>query len=159
LNKYYKKNAQPVTDEEEKRVLRLVDAQTKKHWKRYYRNRRAARDDEYYSWRKLFLYKRQWDFIASILKGEGGSTYDAIGDAAYSERLVELENKYDRNFNIYVVPQEEMEDEYKRIKIARNALRDATAALPSTPLPNEPAKNMFSLKLISVEKLLLDLAI
>jgi hypothetical protein len=30
------------------------------------------------------------DFIASILKGEGGSTYDAIGDAAYCERLVEI---------------------------------------------------------------------
>ena len=34
---------------------------------------------------------RRRDFILSILKGEGGSTYDAIGDAAYSERLVELE--------------------------------------------------------------------
>jgi len=74
LNKYYKKNAQPVTDEEEKRVLRLVDAQAIKHLKRYYRNRRAARDDEYYSWQKSFLYKRRRDFILSILKGEGGST-------------------------------------------------------------------------------------
>jgi hypothetical protein len=65
--------------------------------------------------------------------------------------LVELENEYDRNFNIYDVPQEEMEDVCKRIKIAsdalrdarikiaRNALRDATAALPSTPLLNEPS--------------------
>ena len=54
LNKYYKKNAQPVTDEEEKRVLRLVDAQAIKHLKRYYRNRRAARDDECYSWQSRF---------------------------------------------------------------------------------------------------------
>ena len=66
LNKYYKKNAQPVTDEEEKRVLRLVDAQAIKHLKRHYRNRRAARDDEYYSWQKSCLYKRRRDFIASI---------------------------------------------------------------------------------------------
>ena len=47
LNKYYKKNAQPVTGEEEKRVLRLVDAKSIKYLKRYYRNMRAARDDEY----------------------------------------------------------------------------------------------------------------
>ncbi len=67
LVKYYKKNAQPVMDKEEKRVLRLVDAQSKKHLKRYYRNMRAARDDEYYSWRKSFLYKRRRDFIASTL--------------------------------------------------------------------------------------------
>jgi hypothetical protein len=59
--------------------------------------------------------------------------------------LVELENEYDRNFNIYDVPQEEMEDVCKRIKIASDALRDArimrdaTAALPSTPLLNEPS--------------------
>ena len=59
LNKYYKKNAQPVTDEEERRVLRLVDAQSKKHLKRYYRKMRAAQDDEYYSWRKSFLYNRR----------------------------------------------------------------------------------------------------
>jgi hypothetical protein len=139
LNKYYKKNAQPVMDEEEKRVLQLVDAQSKKHLKRYYRNMRAAQDDEYYSWQKLFLYKRRQDFIASILKGEGGSTHDAIGDAAYSVRFVELKNEYDRNFNIYNVPQEEMEDIYERIEIACDALRDATAALPSAPLLNEPA--------------------
>jgi hypothetical protein len=112
---------------------------------------RAARDDNYYSWQKSFLYKRRRDFIASILKGEGGSTYDAIGDAVYSERLVELENEYDCNFNIHDVPQEEMEDVYEwieiahnalrdtRIEIARNALRDATTALPSAPLLNEPA--------------------
>ena len=89
-----------MTDEEEKRVLRLDTARIKKHWKRYYRNRRAARDDEYYSWRKTFLYKRRQDFIASILEGEWGSTYDAIRDTAYSVRLVELENEYDQNFNI-----------------------------------------------------------
>ena len=92
---------------------------------RYNRNMRAAQDDEYYSWQKSFLYKRQRDFIASILKGEGGSTYDAIKDAAYSERFVELENEYDRNFNIYGVPKEEMEEVYER-------LRDATT--PSRPL-------------------------
>jgi hypothetical protein len=151
LNKYYKKNAQPVTGEEEKRVLRLVDAKSIKYLKRYYRNMRAARDDEYYSWQKSFLYKRRRDSIASILKGERSSTYDAIGDAAYSEHLDELENEYDRNFNIYDVPQEEMEGVYKRIeiasdalrdariKIAHDALRDATAALPSAPLLNEPS--------------------
>ena len=58
LNKYYEDEL-PVTDEEEKRVLRLDTAQNKKHWKRYYRNTRAARDEEYYSWRKIFLYKRR----------------------------------------------------------------------------------------------------
>ena len=71
LNKYYKDDL-PVTDEEEKRVLRLDTARNKKHWARYYRNTRAARDEEYYSWRKIFLYKRRQDFIASILEGEGG---------------------------------------------------------------------------------------
>jgi len=69
---------------------------------RYHRNKRAARDVEYYIWQKSFLYKRRRDFIASNLKGEGGSTYAAIGDAAYSERLVELENEYDRNFLMYL---------------------------------------------------------
>ena len=138
LNKYYGDDL-PVTDEEEKRVLRLDTARNKKHWKRYYRNTRAARDEEYYSWRKIFLYKRRHDFIASILEGEGGSTNDAIGDAAYSERLVELENEYDRNFNIYDVPVEEMEKVYERIESARWVLKDATAALPSAPLLHEPA--------------------
>ena len=89
LNKYYKKNAQPVTDEEKKRVRQLDTVQIKKHWMRQNRNTRAAEEDEYYSWRKTFLHKRRQDFIASILKGEGGSTYAAIGDAAYCERLVE----------------------------------------------------------------------
>ncbi len=70
----------------------------------------AAEEDEYYSWQKLFLQKRRRDFIASIVKGEGGSTYDAIRDAAYSERLVELENEYDRNFNTWDVSVEEMEE-------------------------------------------------
>jgi len=86
-----------VTDEEEKRVLRLDTARNKKHWKRYYRNQ------------KIFLYKRRQDFISSILEGEGGSTYDAIGNAAYSEHLIELENEHDCNFNIWDVPVEEME--------------------------------------------------
>ena len=112
-----------------------------KHWKCYYRNTRAAQDEEYYSWQYIFLYKRRQDFIASILEGEGGSTYDAIGDAAYSERLVELENEYDRNFNIWDVPVEEMEKVYERIESARWgwALKDATAALLSAPLLHEPA--------------------
>jgi hypothetical protein len=92
LNKYYI-DAVTVTDEEEKRVHRLDAARNKKYWMHYHCNMRAARDVEYYIWRKLFLYKRRRDFIASILKGEGGSTYAAIGDAAYSERLVELENE------------------------------------------------------------------
>jgi hypothetical protein len=142
LNKYFDEEVDlPVTEEEEKRVRRLDTAQNKKHWKRYYCNTRAARDDEYYSWRKLFLYKRRQDFIASILKGEGGSTYAAIGDAAYSELLVELDNEYDCNFSLSLsaIPKEEMEDIYMRIMNNRNALRDATAALASAPLLNEPA--------------------
>jgi len=113
--KSFTKNAQPLTDKEEKRVLRLVDAQIKKHWKHYYRNRRAAQDVEYYIWRKSFSYKRRRDFIASILEEEGGSTYDAIRDAAYSEHLVELEHDYDHNFNIWDVPVEEMEGIYQWI--------------------------------------------
>ncbi len=36
-------------------------------------------------------------------------------------------------------PHEEMEDVYEWIEIARDALRDATAALASAPLLNEPA--------------------
>ncbi len=122
-------------------MRRLDTARNKKQWKRYYRNTRAARDDEYYSWRKLFLYKRRQDFIAFILKGEGGSTYAAIGDAAYSELLVELDNEYDCNFSLSLsaIPKEEMEDIYMRIMNDRNALRDATAALASAPLLNEPA--------------------
>ena len=91
------------------------------------------------SWQKSFLYKRWRDFIASILKGEEGSTYDAIGDAAYCEHLVELENEYDHNFSTFDVPVEEMEDVYNWMIDDRNALRDATAALASAPLPNEPA--------------------
>jgi hypothetical protein len=76
------------------------------------------------------------------LEGEGGSTYDAVRDAAYCERLLELENEYDRNFSLSLtaIPKEEMEDVYMRIMIARDALRDATtAALASAPLLNEPA--------------------
>ena len=61
--KSFTKNAQPLTDEEEKRVLQLDTARIKKHWKRYYRNTRAARDDEYYSWRKTFLHKRRLDLL------------------------------------------------------------------------------------------------
>ena len=80
------------------------------------------------------------DFIASILKGEGGSTNAAIGDAAYSEHLVELGNEYDHNlFSIFDAPVEETKEVYERIKIDRDALRDATAALASAPLLNEPA--------------------
>ncbi len=128
-----------MTDKEEKRVHQLDTARVKKHLKRYYRNMRDARDDEYYTWQKSFFYERRWEFIPSILEGEGGSTYDAIGDDAYSERLVELENEYDRNFNIWDVPVEEMEEVYERIERDRWALIDATAALPSAPLLNEPA--------------------
>ena len=103
-------------------MRRLDTARNKKQWKRYYSNTRAARDDEYYSWRKLFLYKRRQDFIASILKGEGGSTYAAIGDAAYSERLFELGNEYDHNlFSIFDVPVEETKEVYERIEIDRDA--------------------------------------
>jgi len=87
---------------------------------------KAAGDEEDYSWQKTFLYKRRQDFIASILEGEGGSTYDAIRDAAYSERLVELENEYDPNFNIWDVPVEEMEGVYEWIESAHWALKDAT---------------------------------
>jgi hypothetical protein len=136
LNKYY--DDLPVTEEEEKRVRQLDTAQNTKHWKRYYRNTRAARDDEYYSWRKTFLQKRRQDFVASILKGEGGSTYDALGDAAYCERLVELENEYDCNFSLSLsaIPVEEMEEVYNRIENNRNALRDATAALAVGTLKN-----------------------
>ena len=73
LNKYDDEEVDlPVTEEEEKRVQQLDTARNTKHWKRYYRNTRAARDDEYYSWRKTFLHKRRQDFVASILKGEGG---------------------------------------------------------------------------------------
>ena len=86
-----------MTDKEEKRVHQLVTARVKKHLKHYNRNTRDARNDEYYSWQKSFLWQ---DFIASILEGEWGSTYDAIRDTAYSVRLVELENEYDQNFNI-----------------------------------------------------------
>ena len=50
-----------------------------------------------------------------------------------------MENEYDRNFNIYDVPVEKMEKVYERIKSAHWALKDATAALPSTPLLHEPA--------------------
>ncbi len=87
----------------------------------------------------MLLYKRRRDFIASILKGEGGSTYAAIGDAAYSERLVELENEYDRSFSIHDIPVEEMEEVYERMEIDRDALRDATVALASAPLLTESA--------------------
>ena len=101
LNKYDNEKVDlPVTEEEEKRVQQPDTVRHKKNWKRVYRNTRAAWDDEYYSWRKTFLHKRRQDFVASILKGEGGSTYDAVGDAAYCERLVELENEYDRNFSL-----------------------------------------------------------
>ena len=103
-----------MTDKEEKRVCQLDNAQIKKHWMRQNRNTRAAEEHKYYSWRKTFLHKRRQDFIASILQGEGGSTYAAIGDAAYSELLVELDNEYDCNFSLSLsaIPKEEMEDVY-----------------------------------------------
>ena len=67
LNKYNNEEVDlPVTEEEEKRVQQLDTARNTKHWKCYYRNTRAARDDEYYSWRKTFLHKRRQDFVASI---------------------------------------------------------------------------------------------
>ncbi len=54
--------------------------------------------------------------------------------------MVELGNKYDHNlFSIFDVPVEETKEVYERIEIDRDALRDATAALASAPLLNEPA--------------------
>jgi hypothetical protein len=55
--------------------------------------------------------------------------------------LVELENEYDRNFSLSLsaIPKEEMEDVFMQIMKDRDALRDATAALASAPLLNEPA--------------------
>jgi hypothetical protein len=103
------------------------------------RNCRCARDIEYYKWRKGFLNKRRRDFITSVLKDEEGSTYDAIGDAAYCEHVVELENEHDSNFSIMDIPVEEMEDVYTQMLNDRDALRDATTALASAPLLNEPA--------------------
>ncbi len=103
------------------------------------RNHRHAQDIEYYKWQKGFLNKRRRNFITSVLKDEEGSTYDAIGDAAYCERAVELKNEYDCNFSIMDKPVEEMEDEYTQMLNDCNALRDATAAPASAPLLNEPA--------------------
>ena len=68
-----------------------------------------------------------------------GSTYDAIGDAAYCKHVFELENGYDCNFSIMDVPVEEMEDVYTQMLNDHDALRDATAALASAPLLNKPA--------------------
>jgi hypothetical protein len=62
LNKYFKDDL-PVTDEEEKMVRRLDTARIKKHWMRQNHNMRAARDVEYYIWRKSFLYKRRRDLL------------------------------------------------------------------------------------------------
>jgi hypothetical protein len=53
--------------------------------------------------------------------------------------VVELENEYDCNFSIMDVPVEEMEDVYTQMLNDHDALRDATAALASAPLLNEPA--------------------
>ncbi len=52
--------------------------------------------------------------------------------------MVELENEYDCNFSIIDIPVEEMEDVYTQMLNDCNALRDATAALASAPLLNEP---------------------
>ena len=95
-------------------------------------NTRAAEEDEYYSWRKTFLHKRRQDFIASILEGEGGSTYDAVGDAAYCERLLELENEYDRNFSLSLsaIPKEEMEDVYVGYQTEKFTLPVLPLAVP-----------------------------
>jgi hypothetical protein len=75
------------------------------------------------------LNKRRQDYINSVLKGEEGNTYDAIGDVAYCEHVVELENKYDIDFSIMDVPVEEMEDVYDLMLDCCNALRNAAAAL------------------------------
>ncbi len=123
-----------MTEEEEKKTLRLDDAGYIKNWKS-----KCARDVEYYKWRKGFLNKRRHDFITSIPKGEEGSTYDAIGDAAYMKRVAELGNEYDCNFNIKDIPVEEMEDVYTQMLNDCDALRDATAVKASTPLLNQPA--------------------
>jgi hypothetical protein len=55
--------------------------------------------------------------------------------------LLELENEHDRNFSLSLsaIPKEEMEDVYMQIMKDRDALRDATTALTSAPLLNEPA--------------------
>jgi hypothetical protein len=78
------------------------------------------------SWQKTFLHKRRQDFIASILEGEGGSTYayDAVRDAAYFEHLLELENEYDCNFSLSLsfIPKEEMEDVYVGYKTEKFTL-------------------------------------
>ena len=52
-----------------------------------------------------------------------------------------MKNEYDRNLSLSLsaIPKEEMEDVYMWIMKDRDALRDATAALASAPLLNEPA--------------------
>jgi hypothetical protein len=85
--KSFTKNAHPLTDVEEKRVLQLNSAQIKKHWKRYYCNTRAAGEDEYYSWRNTFLHKRRQDWgVVPMMQSK-------------MLPIVELENEYDRNFS------------------------------------------------------------
>ncbi len=69
-------------EEEKKTALQLDDAQYKKNWMHCSSNCRYAWNIEYYKWQKGFLNNRRRDFITSVLKGEEGSTYDAIGDAA-----------------------------------------------------------------------------
>jgi hypothetical protein len=130
LNKYYV-DAVTVTDKEEKRVHQLDAARNKKYWMRYHCN---TMDMELVQLRA----KRKHDFITSDLKGEGYSIYDAIGDDAYCEQVVELENEYDRNFSMNDVPVEEIVDVYNRILDDHITWR-ATAALTSTPLLTEPA--------------------
>ncbi len=128
LKKYV--NGAALTDkEEEKRAIQLADDRYKKNAIQCKHNREHASDIEYASWQKEFLNKRRQDYINSVLKGEEGNTYDAIGDVAYCECVVELENKYDIDFSIMDVPVEEMEDVYDLMLDCCNALRDAAAAL------------------------------
>ena len=75
------------------------------------------------------IYGTHQQNITSVLKGEGVNTYDAIGNVAYCERVVELKNKYDCDFSIMDVPVEEIEDVYNLMLDRCNALRYATTAL------------------------------
>ena len=128
LEKYV--NGAALTDKEQKRAIQLADDRYKKNAMQRKRNREHASDIEYSSWQKEFLNKRRQEYITSVLKGEEGNTYDAIGDVAYCECVVELENIYDLDFSILNVPVEEMEgDVYDLMLDRRYALRDAATAL------------------------------
>ncbi len=127
LKKYV--NGTALTDKEEKRAFQLADDRYKKNAMQRKRNRKHASDIEYASWKKEFLNKRWQDYINSVLKGEEGNTYDAIGDVAYCEHVVELENKYDLDFSIMDAPVEGMEDVYNLMLDCQDVLRYAVAAL------------------------------